>query len=143
MAWVTVQHLVLNRLTRRYGLQQTSDLLGVEYTIEVPPDTEFPKSFARFDVFARLFVASGRAVRLRLRVYWIDGPRGQVQRVHLTPSATISVTPDTACDCVLRLANLLLPGAGRYVIELRVRRRRPQELPSWQTLRREYFRVER
>ena len=77
MARVSVQHLVLNRLTRRYGHRLTSDLLGVEYVLEVPADTEFPKSVTQFDVFVRMVVKKTSTVRARLRVRWLDPPVGK------------------------------------------------------------------
>jgi hypothetical protein len=133
---------VLNRLTRRYGWRPTSDLIGVQYEIDVPPDTEFPKSMSPFDVFFRLFVEHGNSIRLRLQITWLDSRPNIPGAVQVSQSTRFALTPNTAQDCVIRLHTLVFPGEGRYVIELQARRR-ATEFPRWRTLSREFFFVMR
>lgn len=143
MARVSVQHLVLNRLTRRYGQRFTSDLLGVEYVVEVPPDTEFPKSITQLDVFFRLVVKKTSSIRTRLRVRWLDPPLGKAVDVYFTPRRSVPVIPNSVLDGGIRLSHLSLPGTGRYAIDFRYRERLGYREYRWVTLRREYFFVER
>lgn len=61
MRRIAVHHFVANLTTRQYGPHPMSDLLGVDYILEVPPDTEFPRWLPRMDVFARFYLSSGTA----------------------------------------------------------------------------------
>ncbi len=67
-----VQFCVLSRTIRRYGPHPTADLLGVDYTYTVPPDTEFPREIAHLDLYARFLVAGLGPTAVAVRVVRLD-----------------------------------------------------------------------
>jgi|GEM_PF-4510416 hypothetical protein len=117
---IVVHHFVANLTTRQYGPHPTSDLLGVDFIHEVPPDTEFPRWFARADVFTRFYLTGAEPCEFFVRVWWLGHPRkknGQLAgefgpfRVNFNPTAG-------AHDHVFRLINVRLPGTGVYAVRL-------------------------
>jgi hypothetical protein len=117
---IAVHHFVTNLTTRQFGPHPTSDLLGVDYVYEVPPDTEFPRALARVDLFTRFYLWSAQPCEFFVRVWWLDAPRKRSGRlageygpffVNFDPSAGV-------LDHVFRLVNVRLPGTGRYAVRL-------------------------
>jgi hypothetical protein len=143
---LTVQHCVLTRVVRQYGPHPTSDLLGVDYTLTAPADTEFPWSVGGAEVFVRYFVWNPRPVTVwvsvtRLNPDDTDGAQIYRKRYDLRfPPPPGRAMMDTG----LKLRNLSFPGEGRYAIRiLRPVKGRWQVGPNWRTLGVEYFLVER
>jgi hypothetical protein len=62
MGRLRVQHCLVNQTTRQYGQNPTSDLLGVDYFHTVPPDTEFPRTVGKLELFVRFFGTDGIGV---------------------------------------------------------------------------------
>jgi hypothetical protein len=116
---VHVHHFVANLTTRQYGRHPTSDLLGVDYTYDVPPDTEFPKEIGRIDLFTRFYLEQPTATTFFVLVRWMDSPDGIPRRVARFGPYRVSFQPtDVVRDHIFRIPHFLVPGVGRYAILL-------------------------
>lgn len=116
-----VQLCVANMTTKQYGPHPTSDLLGVDYLRSYLPDTEFPRTMSRLDVFARFFFDPPNPadpLAVAVRVWWLraDG-RNRTLVNHFDFS--VGVGPDaTVHEQVFRLVNVNVPGEGVYAVRL-------------------------
>ncbi|MBY0458434.1 MAG: hypothetical protein K2V38_13930 [Gemmataceae bacterium] len=142
---VAVHHFVANLTTRQHGPHPTSDLLGVDYVYEVPPDTEFPRFVPRIDLFTRFYLRNAPPCEFFVRVWWLDAPRrrrGQMTGEHGPFTVPFPVNA-LVYDHVFRIANLRLSGLGVYALRL-VRYHRNQWDPKRAgLLAQTHFRVER
>jgi hypothetical protein len=110
-------------LTRQYGRHPTSDLLGVDYTYEVPADTEFPRRVERIDLFTRFYLNHAGPTTFFVLVRWTDSPEDKRRRVGKYGPYTVGFRPtDLVRDHVFRIQNIQLPGVGRYAVLLVSRR---------------------
>jgi hypothetical protein len=141
---VAVHHFVANLTTRQYGSHPTSDLLGVDYTYDVPADTEFPRRLARIDLFTRFYLDRAGPTDFYVLVRWTDSPDDQRRRVGRYGPYTVAFRPtDVVRDQVFRVQNIQLPGIGRYEILL-LRRRSPDwKGRKYGILKQTHFLVER
>jgi hypothetical protein len=138
-----VHYCVLNALTRRYGPTQTSDLLGVNYIVAVPPDTEFPRLLPTMDLFVRFFVSGVPSAAFAIRVYWL-GPDGRPVRLlnkfrsslHFDPAARIE-------DHAFRLQGIEVAGSGIHAVRLYRRAKHRWKGFRWRLLATDYFEVTR
>jgi hypothetical protein len=117
---VSVHHFVANLTTRRYGPgQRTSDLLVVDYWHDVPPDTEFPHSIARMDLFTRFYLDQARPAVFRVQVTWLDHPGGAPEVIgDYGPFPVDFRSDESVRDVAFRLPMIQLQGAGRHSVEL-------------------------
>lgn len=123
---VDVQHCLLATTAKRHGTHPVFDLLEVRYEQAVPPDTEFPKFIAKFDLFLRVVGRSAGPTRLRIRVsrrlrrgVWelVNDFHDPSQRLPLPRSRTV-VASDS-----FRLPNVKLTGMGLYAVRVYFRPR--------------------
>lgn len=143
---VRVQHCILNATTRQYGPHPTSDLLGVDYFLTVPADTEFPKRLGKLELFVRFFGDDGITGRVRVtitRLYASGADRELVYRNRFdisTPVVGGLIVPDRS----FKMMNVLLPGEGTYAVRVARGVRRPWEAKrGWRVLAVEYFHIAR
>ena len=111
---VAVHHFVVADYVRPHGpTWRTSDLLGVSHWREVPPDTEFPRTVARMQIFARFYLSRARPTEFRVRVWWLDHPSGEPELIGDYGPYLVPFTPDvTARDYSFNLHNIQLQGMG-------------------------------
>lgn len=114
MAGVRVQHCVVNLTTRQYGPNPTSDLLGVDYFHTVPADTEFPRTFAKLELFVRFFGDDGITGRVRVTVTRLAPYGSNRERVYrrLFDVSTPGVRGSVVLDRGFKLMNVVVPGEG-------------------------------
>ena len=142
MGRLSVHHFVANLTTTRHGSSTTWNLLGVDYWFAHPAEIEFPRIVARLDLFTRFFVRRVKSARFVVFVRWLDAPRPADRQIHRSPVFRLTFPPGIeVADRVFRLANVRLPGLGRYVFRL-CRRRKPRDGGGWEVLRTEYLCVE-
>jgi hypothetical protein len=143
MAHLSVHHFVVNKVTRQHGSTTTHDLLGVDYRYRFPADTEFPGTILRLDLFARFFVSNIRSTTFKVIVKWLDIPGRQAVLAHRSPTFRVTFPPGIeVMDQVFRLANMQLPGSGRYVFRLFLRQGNRLNR-RWLLLGTEYMSVEK
>ena len=138
-----VHYCVLNALTRRYGAAQTSDLLGVNYVIAVPPDTEFPRLVSSMDLFVRFFLAGVASTKFAIRVNWLDADS---RVIRLLNEFRYSVRFDPAKrveDHVFRLHGVEVSGIGIHAVRLYRRSKHRWKGYRWRLLATDYFEVAR
>jgi hypothetical protein len=138
-----VHYCVLNTLTRRYGPNQTSDLLGVEYQYRVPPDTEFPKLVFKMDLFTRFFLAGVGPTELAIRIIRHDADS---EFLHVVNDYRFVVPFDPAMrvyDHVFRLTQVRLTGTGQYTIQIGRQIRHRWRGLRWRRIGTEFFEVTR
>lgn len=134
---------MLNRITRRYGPEPMSDLLGVGYTYTAPPDTEFPRIIPRLDLFVRFLVAGVGPTAVQVRVYRLDPDGSLLERVNQY-QFTIPFTPtDRVREHVFRLPNIRIKGTGLYAVRIGRPVRHRWKGPRWRILGTDFFYVER
>jgi hypothetical protein len=138
---IDVLHCILATLVRQHGSRSVFDLLEVTYEVTVPPDTEFPKLIAKFDVFLRLVGRSAGPTRFRIRVHrrvsrgvWELVNDFRPHRRLPFPSGRTAVLSQP-----VRLQNVKLTGTGLYAIRVFFR---PAKW-KWELGAVEYFRVVR
>jgi hypothetical protein len=120
---VRVHHVVASLTTRQYGPHPTSDLLHVDYTYDVPADTEFARRIGRIDLFTRFYLEQAGPTTFFVLVRWTDSPDEQRKRVgRYGPYAASFQPTDIVRDLVFRVENIQLPGVGRYALLLICRR---------------------
>ena len=116
---IAVQHCVLAALARQHASRPVFDLLEVAYEVSVPPDTEFPRVVARFDLFLRVVARRAGSTRLRVRV------RRRVRRGlwelvndYYAPNTRLPFPSNRTVvfSQPIRLPNVKLTGAGLYAI---------------------------
>ena len=138
---IDVLHCLLATLARQHGSRSVFDLLEVTYEVTVPPDTEFPKLIAKFDLFLRLVGRSAGPTRFRIRVHrrvsrgvWelVNDYRPN-RRLQFPPSRTAVLSQP------VRLQNIKLTGTGLYAIRVFFRPAKG----TWKLGAVEYFRVVR
>lgn len=139
---IAVQHCVLATIARQHATRPVFDLLEVAYEVSVPPDTEFPRIVARFDLFLRVFARGAGPTRLRIRVrrrvrrgVWdlVNDFYSPNTRLPLPANRTVVFSQP------IRLPNVKLTGVGLYAISVHFRPRHAK----WALAAREYFRVVR
>lgn len=146
MGRLRVLRCLLCRVVRQYGPHPTSDLLGVDAFIDLPPDTEFPRRYGPLELFVRLSGAGGIGGQVRVLVSYLnpDGSDRQVifRKVYALP--TVVAAGDILLDRSFKLGDVFLPGEGTYVVRVIRRVRRPWEVSSgWRVLAADYFYVRR
>lgn len=121
---VRVQHWALATLIRRHGTREVFDLLEVGYELVVPPDTEFPRTIYRLDMFLRVFATDAGPTRFRVRVHHEARPgRWQLRNDFDDPRQVLdlpAVGPIVHSRSV-RLPNVMLGGTGTHAISLYLR----------------------
>jgi hypothetical protein len=138
-----VQLCVLARTARRYGPHPTWDLLGVDFTRTVPPDTEFPRTIPRLDLLVRFLKARMGPTDIAARVWWLhpDGTSRELTSHHVFP---VSFDPaERVREEPFRLINVHLPGEGLYAVRVCRRVRHRWKGMRWRVLGADYFRVVR
>jgi hypothetical protein len=111
-----VQHCVLARVVRQYGPHPTSDLLGVDYTLTAPADTEFPGFVGGVELFVRN--PRPAAVWVTITRLWPDGTdRAEVFRRRFDLSFPTHANP-VMVDVGLKVPNLSLPGVSGYAVRI-------------------------
>ena len=116
---IAVQHCVLATLARQHASRPVFDLLEVAYEVSVPPDTEFPRIVARFDLFLRIVARRAGATELRIRVRR-RVRRGEWELVNdfYSPGAGFPFPANgtVVFSQPIRLPNVKLTGEGLYAI---------------------------
>lgn len=139
---VAVQHCVLATLARQHASRPVFDLLEVSYEVSVPPDTEFPRIVARFDLFLRVVAKRAGPTRLRIRVRRRIR-RGSWDLVNdfFSPNTRLPFPKNRTVvfSQPVRLPNVKLTGTGLYAIQVYFRF--PKQ--NWELGAVEYFRVVR
>ncbi|MBX9628441.1 MAG: hypothetical protein K2X82_31885 [Gemmataceae bacterium] len=146
MSRLRVLHCLVNRVTRQYPPDTSSDLLGVNYFRSVPADTEFPKLLAPFEVFVRFYA--------RRRIggsVWVfvsparpggAGPGVFYRRRFALP--TVTGPADVVYDRSFKLVGMTVPGAGTYTVRVVRRAGRGWDgRRRWRVLGTDYFQVVR
>ncbi len=128
MRRVSVHHFVANLTTTQSGMHPTSNLLGVDYWYDVPPDTEFPRTIGRMDLFTRFYLLRAKPVEFFIRVLWLDAPERSRREIgRFGPYAVNFKFDETVHDHVFKIFNMRLLGVGRHTFRLLRKRNR-----SWQ-----------
>jgi hypothetical protein len=138
-----VQVCLLNATTRRYGPHPTSDLLGVDYRMAVPPDTEFPRVVPRLDLFVRFVVAGVGPTEIEIRVIRLDDDGSVRERVSSFRHTVPFAPTERVREHSFRLANVRLTGEGLYAVRIGRRVRAGWRGVRWRTLGSDYFYVVR
>jgi hypothetical protein len=138
-----MQLCVVNRATRQYGSHPTSDLLGVDYWYAVPPDTEFPWTIPRLDLFVRFLVAGLGPTAISVRVFRLADDGGVLARM-CEYQFTVPFDPaDRVREQSFRLPNVPLTGEGLYAVRVGRPFRHRWKGPRWRPLGTDYFYVVR
>jgi hypothetical protein len=140
-ASLSVTNLLTAVLVRQQQTVPQFDLFGVDLRVQVPADTEFPKTLASIDVFARFFIRRAGNARLRFRLQWERGV-GAGERSDFPFLRQFTHAPNHQ-DERFRLANVRLPGEGWYHLTLSQRRRKGWKGQVWTVLGTAIFFVER
>lgn len=146
MGRLRVRHCVVNRTTRQYGPNPTSDLLGVDYFHTVPADTEFPRSLGKLELFVRFFGTDGISGRVRVTVSHLkpDGTDRELVYRRQFDLPTSYARGLVVLDKGFKLINILIPGEGTYAVRITRRVRRPWEARSgWRVLATDYLYIAR
>jgi len=139
---LAAQTCLVSTVTRQYGQDQTSDLLGVNYYLTVPADTEFPRAIPRKDAFVRFFVTNGKPTNITIFVWWLHEDGTDRERVGAYRFAVPFRLDERVRDQPFRLANVELKGLGPYAVRVCHRRRHPwKRRMVWRVLATDYFRV--
>jgi hypothetical protein len=121
-----------------------SDLFGVSFWIDVPEDTEFPKTHARVQVFTRFYLRGAKPAEFRVRVIWLDRPDGVAVVIgQFGPFVTPFARDMVVYDCSFNLHNIRLEGIGRHRVELLRERNVPWKPLGRVVVARTHFFVER
>ena len=141
----SVHHFVVTEVTKpRSPSWRRSDLFGVSYWLDVPEDTEFPKTHARLQVFTRFYLQKAKPTEFQVRVIWLDRPDGTEVQIGLFGLFVVAFARDAvAHDCSFNLHNLLLQGVGRHRVELLRELRTRWGTAEWVVIGRTHFGVER
>ena len=146
MGRLRVQQCVVNRATRQYGPNPTSDLLGVDYFHTVPADTEFPRTLGQLELFVRFFGDNGIAGRVRAtasRLYPDVSDRELIYR-RLFEVSVPGVSGPVVLDRGFKLVNVLVPGEGTCAVRVARRvRRRWEARRAWRILATDYIHIAR
>jgi hypothetical protein len=140
-AKLSVTNLLTAVLVRQQSAVPQFDLFGVDLRVQVPADTEFPRTLAHIDVFARFFVRQAGRARLRFRLQWERGVSAGERSIFLF-TRQFAQAPNSQ-DERFRLANVRLPGEGWYHLTLGQRRRKGWKGRVWVSLATAVFYVER
>ncbi|HEV3387025.1 MAG TPA: hypothetical protein VG097_19560 [Gemmata sp.] len=140
---VSVHHFVANMTTSQSGAHPTSNLLGVDYWYDVPPDAEFPRTIAWMDLFTRFYLLKAKPVEFYIRVLWQDAPERSRRKIARFGPYMVGFKPDkTVHDHVFKIFNIRLQGVGRHTIQLLRRRYGSWERPRLTKLIETHFFVE-
>jgi hypothetical protein len=137
---------LVSRVIRQYGPNPTSDLLGVDYFVDVPADTEFPKRIGPLELFVRFVGVNGIRGRVRVVVSYLnpDGSDRQVMFRKVYPLPTVVAAGDVILARGFKLVDLDVPGEGTYAVRVARRVRRPWEAKAGRrVLGADYFQVRR
>ena len=147
MARLVVQHCILATTVRQYGSRPTSDLLGVDYFVPVPADTEFPRLAGRMELFLRFFSTGLRVpTRVMITVSHLDADHNELALIyrHRLELPGTSTPEPRVHDRTVKLANLSFPGTGLYCVRVLRRARRAWDYRrAWKIAKVEYFSVQR
>lgn len=138
-----VQFCALCRTARRYGSHPTWDLLGLDYTQQFPPDTEFPRVIPRLDLFVRFLVAGGGPAGIAVRVWWLYPNGMDRERVLHRPFSVMLDPTAPVREDVFRLVNIPVPGEGLYAVRVCRRVRHRWKGLRWRVMKSEFFQVVR
>ncbi len=138
-----VHYGVLNTLTRRYGPNQTSDLLGVNYVVAVPPDTEFPRLISSMDLFVRFFLAGVGPTEIAVFIIRLDEDGNDFERVARYRRVLPFDPADEVRDFAFRLVRINLTGTGVYAVRVCRKAKHRWRGQRWKRLWTDYFRVVR
>lgn len=147
MARLVVQHCIIATTVRQYGSGPTSDLLGVDYFLVVPADTEFPRVAGRLELFLRFFCTGLKApAPVMITVSQLDADHNEVALIYryrlelpAAPTAESQVL-----DRSIKLVNMSFPGPGLYCVRVLRRDRRDWDYRrEWKVAKVEYFYVRR
>jgi len=138
---VTVQLCVVNKLTRQYGPEPDSDLLGVSFLRSYSPDTEFPRTVRRLDVFVRFFLSNAGSTRIAVRVWRLNSDGSNRERVNEYFFDVAFQRDEVFRDRVFRLINVRLPGEGDYAVRVCRQFRHKWRGERWRVLATDFFRV--
>lgn len=137
-----VQLCAVNTTTHQYGPDPPSNnLLGVDFLRAVPPDTEFPRTLGRLDVFVRFFVAHLESTTIAVRVWHLNPDGTDRERVNEYLFEVPFQPSEIFRDRVFRLVNVRLPGEGDYAVRVCRRARHKWKRDRWRVLATDYFRV--
>lgn len=146
MGRLRVLQCIVNRLTRQYPPDTTSDLLGVNYFRDVPADTEFPKLLPTYELFVRFHarrrIAGSVWVLISSPVTGESGGRVIYRWRFALPVVTAPI--DVVYDKGLKLVGVSVPGPGTYTIRVVRRAGRGWDgRRRWRVLGTDYFQVVR
>lgn len=146
MGRLRVLQCLVNRVTRQYPPDASSDLLGVNYFRFVPADTEFPKLLAPFELFVRFY-----AERRVGGTIWVfisspptvgGGPAIFYRRRHDLP--TVTGPANVVYDRSFKLVGVTVPSLGTYTVRVvRAAGRGWDGRRRWRVLGTDYFEVVR
>lgn len=141
---VFVQLCVVNMTTHQYGPHPTSNLLGVDYFRAYPPDTEFPRTIGRLDLFVRFLLRPPNATdpfEIAVHVHRLNPDGTDRQQVN-NFRFPVQVGQDAvAHDHVFRLVNIQIPGEGQYAVRVCRWGRHSWKGEGWRVLATDYFLV--
>lgn len=143
---VSVHHFLLTEVTKPHNTSwRRSDLFGVSYWVDVPEDTEFPRTLPRLQLFTRFYLNRARPTDFRVRVVWLDRPDDvEVEIGSFGPFTMPFARSATVHDCSFNLHNIPLRGTGRHRVALvRERTKAFWKSAEWVVVARTHFYVER
>jgi hypothetical protein len=146
MRRVSVHHFVVTEITKPQSVAwRRSDLFGVSYWVDVPQDTEFPKTLARLHLFTRFYLSRAQPTDFRVRVVWLDRVDSlDVEIGNFGPFPVSFARTSVVHDCTFNLHNIRLEGVGRHRVELlRLRSTAFWEAAEWVVIAQTHFYVER
>lgn|GEM_PF-4464876 len=143
-ASVRLQTLTLCRTARRYDNGRMFDLIGVTPRIDIDPKFEYPIRFSQFDLFARFIIQHPGRENYFLRIWWLSPDRSRKELIRIYgPNPVEFNDVDGSHDHSFRLANMVFPLPGQYVILVCRKSKRSWSRDRWVVLGREYVLVEK
>ncbi len=125
MPRLRVQHCILNKTTRQYGSNPTSDLLGVDYFHTFPTDAEYPRFVSKLELFVRFIFRDRLGGKIRVTMTEVDSEGSDLRDIysHDFPSPIIDDEGELVQDKSFNLLSLMIPGDGTYAIRVMRRTR--------------------
>lgn len=142
---VSVHHFVLTEVTKPHSPSwRVSDLFGVSHWRDVPPDTEFPRTIARMQLFTRFYLQRARPTEFWLRVAWFRRHGEEPAELDTFGPYVVPFARDAvARDYSFNLHYVRLQGVGLHRIELLREPRIGSISVDFVPIARTYFIVER
>jgi hypothetical protein len=142
---VRIHHFVMANLVRpETNAWRASDLFHVSYWVGVSPDTEFPHTVPRMQLFARFYLDGARPMNFRVRVTWEEHPSGVPELLgDFGPYHEPFTRHPSVHDRSFTLHNLQLHGVGLHTIELLRERSSGWDAGEWIVIKETHFVVER